>query len=170
VQTRIPFPRFLGIVFVVILFSVLYGCSNPMGTITGRVTLKGEPLGVGSVNFVSADGGSKEGGFAIIQPDGTYTATIPTGKMKIFISAPKEVVTPGGAMYGSAPPGKAMSLVKKNVPPKDFAKPKDAEIPDNYFPKNQKYPKISSKYQSPDSSSLILDVKSGENKFDIPLD
>jgi hypothetical protein len=58
------------------------------GTVSGEVTLNGQPLKEGLIRFVSVDG--KAAADAPIT-DGKFTATVPTGEMTVSISANKVV-------------------------------------------------------------------------------
>ena len=53
---------------------LLAGCSNtpPMGQVSGKITVKGKPVGYGSVMFVPATGPVGSG---TLSPDGAYTLT-----------------------------------------------------------------------------------------------
>jgi hypothetical protein len=65
------------------------GCSGSsgVGTVSGKVTLDGEPLKEGVVRFVPVDGkGQTASG---IVTDGTFTATVPVGTMRVEFSAPR---------------------------------------------------------------------------------
>jgi hypothetical protein len=63
----------------------LVGCGPQTATVTGKVTVNGEPLKAGNVQFQSAAGLAID---APIQPDGTYTAAnVPVGTAQVLISA-----------------------------------------------------------------------------------
>ncbi len=69
---------------------LLCGCGGkPPGpekfTVTGAVTLDGQPVADGNISFDSADG--KSGAGAI--KNGRYTAEVPAGKKTVRIHAPK---------------------------------------------------------------------------------
>jgi hypothetical protein len=53
---------------------LLVGCSNtpPMGQVSGKITVKGKPVGYGSVMFVPAAGPVASG---TLDPSGAYTLT-----------------------------------------------------------------------------------------------
>ena len=67
----------------------LLGCSDgpSKGTVTGTVTLDGQPLKEGVVNFEAIDG--KSGGSSATIKDGAFTASVPTAEMKVMFSASK---------------------------------------------------------------------------------
>jgi hypothetical protein len=168
---------FFSFVCLVVCTVYLTGCSEPTGTISGKVTFKGEAVTSGSVNFVPAEGDASKATFAMIQSDGSYTATVPTGKMKIAIVTPsgdsnKSASSSGGSgsYTGSSGKGKSSTpQAKASATPQNFGMPKGVEVPDSYVRKESKYFNIPSKYKDPDSSGLSTEVKSGENKYDIPL-
>ncbi len=77
--------------FVLPLVLLLTGCqeqgrSLPSGKVGGSITVAGEPLAEGRVNFASEEGGF--GASGMMQPDGTYTleGPIPAGSYKVFIT------------------------------------------------------------------------------------
>jgi hypothetical protein len=81
-MTRV-LPHILALVLVA-------GCgpSGPaVGTVTGLVTLDGQPLKSGLIRFVPADGQSQTADGPIA--DGRFTVAVPIGEKKVQISAPK---------------------------------------------------------------------------------
>ncbi|MGL6075000.1 MAG: hypothetical protein ACRC8S_12645 [Fimbriiglobus sp.] len=76
---------------LVIVPLTLLGCSSEgaKGTVNGTVTLDGTPLKEGVVNFTSADG--KGGSTSGTIKDGSFTATVPVGEMKVAFSASKVI-------------------------------------------------------------------------------
>jgi len=76
-----------GLMLLVLLTPalVLFGCGSKTGTISGKVTYQGKPLGGGSVNFLSEGPNPtmKTGG---IQKDGSYSVSgVPVGPAKITV-------------------------------------------------------------------------------------
>jgi hypothetical protein len=74
------------------VFVVTVGCSSDevaKGTVTGEVTLDGQPLKTGLIRFVPADGKTPTADATI--SDGKFTAVVPLGEKKVEISAPKVV-------------------------------------------------------------------------------
>lgn len=67
------------------------GCSRDSkhGTVTGTVTLDGQPLTQGLIRFVPADGRTASADTAI--ENGSYSAQVPVGDKQIWISASKVV-------------------------------------------------------------------------------
>jgi hypothetical protein len=68
---------------------VIAGCGKKTnrGTVTGDVTLDGQPLKSGVIHFESADGKAATADAAIV--DGKYNVEMPPGDKRIAISAPK---------------------------------------------------------------------------------
>ncbi|MCA9116218.1 MAG: hypothetical protein KDA79_14130 [Planctomycetaceae bacterium] len=94
--------RHLTSLAVALLFSLLaMGCgggaeATPTGEVSGKVTVNGEPLTQGQVNFISAEKGV--GGTGELQEDGTYKldGPLPVGEYKVYISfniAPSQLGT-----------------------------------------------------------------------------
>ncbi len=118
---------------------------NRGGTLAGKVTLDGTPVGGGEVQVYGADG--KHSASATIRNDGSYSvADPPLGPCKIA------VVTSG----------------IKDVPPKaktrgpvDFTDPATGEWPN--------YVAIPSAYEDKEKSGLTAEVKPGANAHDLPL-
>jgi len=66
------------------------GCGEgSTSTVTGTVTLDGQPLQEGVVRFVPADGKGQTASAEV--KDGKFTATLPKGEMRVEFSAPKVV-------------------------------------------------------------------------------
>src|SRR6516164_1095401 len=66
------------------------GCSSQSdGTVSGEVTLDGNPLKEGVITFIPAGGKSPTASAKIV--DGRFSATVPVGQMQVRISAPKIV-------------------------------------------------------------------------------
>ncbi len=68
-----------------VILTLAVGCSPQTANVQGKVTVNGEPLKAGSLQFKSASGTVV---VAQIQPDGTYSAVnVPVGTATIAISA-----------------------------------------------------------------------------------
>jgi hypothetical protein len=67
------------------------GCSRGpvMGTVVGEVTLDGQPLPKGHLEFTPVDGQAQTAG-ALIEA-GKFTATVPVTKMQVKLHAPKVI-------------------------------------------------------------------------------
>jgi hypothetical protein len=60
-----------------------------MATVTGLVTIDGDPAGSGSISFIPVDGMSPSSGASI--ENGKYTSEAPIGESKVEIRVPKVV-------------------------------------------------------------------------------
>ena len=111
-----PIRRALLLQFVLV---GVVGCSgsSPLGTVNGTVTLDGTPLTEGDVRFVPADGKSQTASAKII--DGKFTAQVPTGEMRIEISAAKVI---GKRKMYDTPDSPVVDKVKEFLPPRYNAK------------------------------------------------
>jgi hypothetical protein len=89
------------------------GCSDsPTRTLSGTVTLDGEPLKEGTVRFVPVD--TKTGGTAgAAIKDGKFTAEVPLGELRVEISAPKVV---GKRKAYDTPDSPMVDIVKELIP------------------------------------------------------
>lgn len=74
------------------LLPIVAGCMDggpPMGTVSGAVTVDGEPAKTGSISFFPVDGVSSTAGGEI--KDGKYSAEVPPGMSKVEIRVSKAV-------------------------------------------------------------------------------
>lgn len=78
-------------VIVGLVLAAVGGCASETttGTVTGDVTLDGQPLKEGIIRFLPADGQSPTASATIA--DARFRATVPLGAMRVEISAPKIV-------------------------------------------------------------------------------
>jgi hypothetical protein len=127
---------------VALLALVPTGCGSSPGSVTGTVTLNGNPVGSVSVSFVAGDGTIRSGFTAA---DGTYRVEeVPTGPVQVTVQG-TEVVT--------------------ETVQQDLKKRGGAPAPK----KTTKSP-VPARYGDSSTSGLSLTVKSGDNnKYDIPL-
>jgi len=67
---------------------LIAGCSggDPVASVTGKVTVDGEPVTEGMVLFLSEKGA---GGSGELQADGTYTLQCPPGQYKVAVAPPE---------------------------------------------------------------------------------
>ena len=117
VVKRKPTPTVL---FVVMCCSALAGCSGKSlktGTVTGDVSLDGQPLKSGVIHFVSSDG--KVATTDAMIADGKYTVEMPPGDKRISISAPKVV---GRRKAYDTPDSPTLDVVQELLPAKYNAK------------------------------------------------
>jgi hypothetical protein len=83
--------RRVDTIAIIFLVAVLAGCSADAkhGTVTGSLTLDGQPVKTGVIRFVPADGLTATADAVIA--DGKFTANVPPGEKRVEISAPKVV-------------------------------------------------------------------------------
>jgi hypothetical protein len=124
---------------LVVALAALAGCGGAESTVTGTVTLDGQPVGPGVIVFASAGGASNPSDGAI-QVDGSYF--LRTGR--------EEGLTPGDYHVGvtvldqpAVKPGERSMEVAKYITPQ--------------------------KYAEPSTSGLQFTVEAGSNTIDVKL-
>ncbi len=130
----------------------LSGCGVPTPeTVTGRVVYRGQPVTVGQVSFLGADGVPVCGD---IDPDGSYRVDhVPLGEAAVAVTAtpPRDPPKPP-KVVGKLPDGR----------PKVESRPDPTHRP--------KAPAaVPAKYADARTSGLRLTVHAGPNRFDIDL-
>ena len=143
----------------------MQGCSkssskaNELGSLSGKVTYKGNPLTGGNLILKSKDKGDT---VIRINGDGTYEGTaIPQGEYPIAIDTE---------------PVKMWLEQKGNIfkfDPKDIDKIKNQKTPPTEFAdpfKGMVYVEIPKKYANPQQSGLSVVIKEGKQQKDFPLD
>jgi hypothetical protein len=142
---------------VLLLLLLAAGCAGS-GTVSGKVSYQGETLGGGTVLFVSPGQKSVK---SPIAPDGTYTiANIPTGTVHIAVeTASARPVDPDAMRMGipQIPPG-------ANLPPEAAN-----SIYKGPSGNTGKYVEIPNQYADPEKAGLTLDVKGGNQEYNIEL-
>jgi hypothetical protein len=140
----------LGAAGLVILLSILSGCSEPRGTVSGKVTYKDKALPGGTVVFVTED--TKKQEMVTIQPDGSYSSSnVPLGKVLVAVQpAPKNPMAnmPKGAQKPKLPTDSPAA---------------------NYGQSGAEYVDIPQDLRDPFKSKITLNVERGEQVFNIPL-
>ena len=151
------------------------GCSkkNPdpvIGSLSGKVKVKGEPLTGGQLIF---KGTGKDGKEAVnqtitINPDGTYQGTLPLGEMHVGVDTEsvKQTIENMQGKGGSALKFSPEDIAKfrdKKLTPEDLARAMDPS-------KGLKYVEIPEKYRNADQSGLTVKIEPGnqQKNFDIP--
>jgi hypothetical protein len=129
---------FPGLLLTSALF--LAGCGNPMGTVSGHVAYKGQPLPSGTVTFLTEKGKVFT---SQLTSDGSYCVRLlPSGSVKITVQTPPQITF------------------------KDAA-PRPADIPAT--PPPSPSVTIPPKYSDPNTSGLMLDVTGGMQTHDIAI-
>lgn len=91
-----------------------FGCNGGGAVkvnIHGKVTLDGEAVPAGAVNFEPTDGKSPTAGGII--KDGEYTAQVPLGSLRVRILSPKVV---GQRSAFNAPNSPKQDIIKERIP------------------------------------------------------
>jgi hypothetical protein len=93
--------------------AALIGCTSDSskGTVTGTVTLDGQPLTSGLIRFVPTDGQTATADATIT--NGEFTATVPVGEKRVSVSAPKVV---GKRKMYDTPDSPTMDVVEELLP------------------------------------------------------
>ena len=84
-----------------------------VATVTGEVTLDGQPIKDGRISFTPVDGQGQTGGAEI--KDGKFTAEVPLANMKVQINGNKVV---GKFKAYDTPESPVMDQIVELVPPK----------------------------------------------------
>lgn len=96
----------------------LSGCGRAKGpvtaVVTGKVTLNGESLADGSINFLPADGNGVTSGAKIV--NGTYRADVPPGPKRVEIRSTK--VVGQKVAYEGDPNSPKYDIVEERIPDK----------------------------------------------------
>jgi hypothetical protein len=148
VQTR----RILPLLVVSSMFLVA-GCGKASGTVSGHVTYQGKALDHGSVTLLPADGPGVSGE---ISADGTYQLlNCPLGKGKVIVFSPDTKMTEDTkkaiqAMREHPDAGGQTNNPLKNIDP-------------------SKYHNLPAEFSDPEKTKIQIDVKAGQNPFDITL-
>ena len=146
-------------VWVILLLLGAAGCGG-RGTISGKVKYKGNLLPTGSIIFFDAK--DRQVASASINSDGSYSATVPTGNLRIAVSTPASSTTLQNLKgEKSKAVGEAIQKMKKGAFNPLEGENKDL-IPAKVIP-------IPVKYSDPVNSGLSLTVIGGPQSFDIDL-
>lgn len=104
----------LGRCVGVLLCGLLLGCGAAKTTVSGAVTLDGQPLEKGRIQMVRADGGGPTAAADVVA--GQYTLELPeAGTMKVEISAQK--VVGQRPAYAGDPNSPMIESVEPIIPP-----------------------------------------------------
>ena len=164
----------------------LAGCGGAdyksRGTVTGKVSVKGKNLTVGSVMFINKEGVT---GSASIDPNGNYNMPdAPVGECQITVSVPKLPMDPNvkGRLTGKGsgpkmpPPLRDPNKAPKEEPKADAKDGKDGDpsAPEMVSVSGAVIPKtvvqIDDKYAKVETSGLTFTVvKNGTQTFNIDL-
>jgi hypothetical protein len=125
-----------------LLATTLTGCSQPIGTVSGKVAFQGQPVPAGSITFIHADGTTRSGSIH----EGSYSvAKIPPGACTILVM--------------SLPPPRSLWNPEKKVLV-------GGERASSKFGTPTPLP---SRYSDPKDSDLHYEIKAGRQTFNIEL-
>ncbi len=141
-------------------FVLVMGCGpkkNPGGSVTGKITYKGEPVSRATLFFHPTSGEGKDVGVTTSQ-DGTFsTANIPPGEYKIFVEPGR---VPPNAAQGPTPP-KGMDPAKAEEMKKKLGQMGGQAAPTTNIP---------TKYKKLDTTDLKCTITEGkQEKLDLDL-
>lgn len=88
------------------------GCGNRKPVVTGSVTLDGQPVERGAIQFFPASGDGQTAGTVI--ENGRYQTETSPGPMKVVINAPK--VVGKRRAYDDQPDGPMIDVVRESLP------------------------------------------------------
>ena len=119
------------------------GCSKQVSKVSGRVTVKGEPIVAGRIVFIAEDGRLDSAQIL----DGAYLVSrAPIGNVKITITG-----TPPASNKPRVGAGKPERFVKPETGP------------------NKKFVDVPKKYSDEKTTDLTYEVKSGKQEYNIDL-
>jgi len=156
-RIQASFGRFLAGLLFLPCGLMLAGCGGgSSGTVSGKVSYKGQPLKGGTVAIIPKAGGVVS---SPIQEDGSYSISkVPPGSARITVETKTLRPTPKGAVKG---PYAKM--------PKD-AVPEGLNVPGVTGQGDPKrYVAIPDQYSDPEKSGLSMDVQRGAQPHDIDL-
>jgi hypothetical protein len=129
------------------------GCGTSVGSVSGKVTFKGEPVGGGIVTFHLPGKPAKT---APIGPDGSYSIDdVPIGELKIAVDT-------STAKPAEPPPE---GTVPQNMPPEA----RKSAVYGGKRPEGGKYVEIPANYSDTNTSGLTYTVKTGSQTHKIEL-
>ncbi len=150
--------RQLPVWFLLLGLLATAGCGKP-GQLTGKVSFKGKLLPSGRVVFFNAS--NRQVASATISAEGTYSATVPSGTLKIA------VITPPPETLKSMPKAKQKQVLEQVQKMKKGAfNPLEGEGAESI---PQKVISVPPKYADPEGSGLTIEVLGGPQSFDIDL-
>jgi hypothetical protein len=130
---------------------LLAGCGRGKGTVSGKVTLNGEPIPWGRITFLSQVGDKTPHSSRIV--NGKYTINdCPAGPVKIAVESIE-----------------AKAVDTSKVPPKMLERSRQAGAVEPPAEVVGKHLPIPARYADPDKSGLDYTVESGSATHDIPL-
>lgn len=158
------------------LLPLVTGCGAGKGNISGEVTLDGKPLPAGTITFYPA---KKALGNPVPAPitDGKYSVQgVPVGNTRVTVETSSIKSQAEALLRESSSSGMAMSMGGRTgaMPQKAkemMEKEKKGAAEANRKGKEmiEKYRAIPEKYEKKESSGLSVEVKKGDNPYNVPL-
>jgi hypothetical protein len=142
-----------------LLLILSVGCSS-RGTVSGKVKMKDQTLGRGTVTFISLD--KQWSNTSPIGEDGSYTILkAPPGPMKI------SVVSTGPSQQFQ---GRVKKKIQMPEEEKEDDLPQRARAMFNRGASKPSGPSVPKKYNDPETSGLTYEVKPGNQEHNIELE
>jgi len=145
--------RLVFLVLLCLLLPAVSGCGKRLFEVKGTVTYKNAPLKLGTVQFLGSDGLTYVGE---IQPNGTYSAKVITGSVKLMVNCVDDSAL---VAYTKALSQAGRGSDKGGKPP---APPK--------LPPSGNFSLIPEKYNDFNGSGLSTTVSANPTTYDIKLD
>ena len=134
--------------YLVLVLTIVVGCSDPIGSITGVVTYDGKPLPQGRITFL-CEGGKRPAVSTGITAGRYAVSALPVGHARVMV----ETFPPPFASAQPSAPGGLPTL----------AVPDDSSSPGPYV-------RIPERYKRPDAAGLGTDIRPGHQTHDIGLE
>jgi hypothetical protein len=141
-----------GTFLVLLALVALTGCGSSTATVKGKVSYNGKLLKGGNITFISTTSG-KPSVSTTISEDGTYVATVPTGKVKICVDT-QSLKAP-------------MRSFPKYTPPSGQKAPRGLDSPAEDMSK--RYVEIPLDYADADKTTLTCEVKGPTMEHNIEM-
>jgi hypothetical protein len=104
------------LLLILVTASLYSGCSPPMATVMGNVTIDGQPLDKGVICYSPAEGEGESVTVNIV--DGKYELQILPGKKFVQVSAPKVV---GTRKDSDAPDATLVEITEERLPERYYS-------------------------------------------------
>lgn len=160
-----------------LIVSATVGCGGK-GTISGKVTVDGQPLGAGVITFHPSKGQAISADIK----DGQYTVTgVHAGDAKVTVSTAAVLeklkqaeLAQQNTARGQGQMAQMTEAEKANLPPaaKERIEQQEQRIVQakkDLADLKEKYRPVPDKYTKPESTPLTAPVKSGHNTYDVSL-
>jgi hypothetical protein len=144
------------------------GCGSSHGTVSGKVSFRGQPLRGGTVSIIPQAGGALTGE---IKQDGTYTiAKVPTGPAKVAVETASVRPSAMGGGQARGPAGYYAKMAKEAPSGTPSGADPTQFIPGGQKPSDpKKYVPIPEQFGDVEKSGVTLTVTGGKQPFDIDL-